>query len=300
MQFGKSHVPKQFRSKAPMQLTNTFANAASLRSSEWASYFESVYGIDTMRFPFSLAELVFFYSEFLPKSVASSIKLRKQKSSLAPIGGPLVFGDLYYLYGGDVPLRPNGDRDWKRMDTYRCIYPVGSEGGGVRAVHGNPGLESGLPSRSKVEVTHRSDRKYFKWAANSFKKNSAKITNQDAGMWFYLAPGSGIFLDLGRTIVFEDHDKASRKFGCKRGCKSACLAECFTKRAAAQGYDTVQFTARHESLLKYEIMDTRVQKQKGGCPATDNPRFTSGWDGTRPCHCDPSSLKLNCGFFVEL
>jgi len=78
MEYGRSHVPEQRRSKGHMQLTDTFADAASLRSSVWASYFENVYGIDTMRFPFSLSELMYFYSEFLPKSVASSIVLRKQ------------------------------------------------------------------------------------------------------------------------------------------------------------------------------------------------------------------------------
>ena len=222
----------------------------------------------------------------------------------------MVFGDLY-LPGLDMAYMFAG-LAWNQMDIFRYIWPVGSPPlkkkgrAGVRtfkgcAVCGSPSLESGLPSHAKVEVAHRSDH-----SIKGFK--GLKRPPGDSGTWFYLAPGSGIYFDLGRTIAFQDHDDAGRKFRCGCGAQHqpSCrpgvkYAECWSKQAAAQGYDTVQFTARHrENVWKYEILDTHVQKQKGGCPADDNPRFTSGWDGVRPCHCDHSSDKLNCGFFLEL
>ena len=108
------------------------------------------------------------------------------------------------------------------------------------------------------------------------------------------ARGSGIYLDIGSTAAFRDHDQLAAlcKIPCQDGvCDPVALTSCGRR----QGYDTVQFTHRNEYIFKYEILDTRETKtQTDGCPEpVAAARFTSGWGGVLPCVC-VSKPALNC------
>ena len=108
------------------------------------------------------------------------------------------------------------------------------------------------------------------------------------------ARGSGIYLDLGNTAVYRDHDglAALCNIPCDDGtCDPVALAAC----GRHQGFDTVQFTHRNEYIFKYEILDTRETKtQSDGCfEAAAATRFTRGWRGVLPCVC-VSKPALNC------
>ena len=75
-------------------LTRTFSSAAEL--GEWREYLDSVYGVSTMRFPFSLAELDFFYPERLPPVVAAKLVVHAPNQWNAS-GVQLLRGDLFLM-----------------------------------------------------------------------------------------------------------------------------------------------------------------------------------------------------------
>ena len=63
------------------------------------------------------------------------------------------------------------------------------------------------------------------------------------GLWFLYAKGSGVWYNIGKTIVFDEHADAYRYFRVG-GNEAMCRA------AAAAGYDTVQFT-EHRDTVNY-------------------------------------------------
>jgi hypothetical protein len=87
----------------PLQWNETFASAADLEASVWGGYFDHIYGIATMRFPFSLSELGFFNARLLPPDIKASLVIRVQpfqrvelveraSKIIRPYGAPLIFG----------------------------------------------------------------------------------------------------------------------------------------------------------------------------------------------------------------
>ena len=68
-------------------LTASFVDSAELRASKWASYLERVYAIDTLTFPFSLANIQYFYSALLPEDEVISLPLLQ-------FGNVLLFPNL--------------------------------------------------------------------------------------------------------------------------------------------------------------------------------------------------------------
>ena len=149
-----------------VQLSDNWASLSQLaQDPEWHRYLDAVYNVSTLRFPFSLLQLHTFYSELLPSNVSRGLHLRKQDQAgddVGIIGAPLRFGELYRLWGGDMPTT-----GWSSIHIWRCIYPVGqctvpgaSTDYGICDAGAALGPEdgvlySGLPSHSKAEVTHR-------------------------------------------------------------------------------------------------------------------------------------------------
>ena len=81
-------------------------------------------------------------------------------------------------------------------------------------------------------------------------------------MWFYYAAGSGIYFNVGASVVFPDHGDASSAWGLGQSDDIVRLAQEATRR----GYDTIQLTHRKEGIFKYEIVATRIQSpQSDGC-----------------------------------
>ena len=83
----------------PLQWNETFASAADLEASVWGGYFDHIYGIATMRFPFSLSELGFFNARLLPPDIKASLQpfqrvelVERASKIIRPYGAPLIFG----------------------------------------------------------------------------------------------------------------------------------------------------------------------------------------------------------------
>ena len=147
---------------------------------------------------------------------------------------------------------------------------------------------NGFGSDVVVEVSHRKD----------------PFGDEHHGMWFVYAKGSGVFLDLGKTKIFQDHDEANSFFDCK-----GCGNEDMCQAAAAHGYDTIQFIAHKDStnypcaksigaswmnieIVAVKLAGTYPCGQAQGTAAA----LRAGWDGDKPCKCDPNNPNTNCVF----
>lgn len=183
----------------PLQLSASWSSLAELKASPWHDYLRRVYADDltAMAFPFTLLNLHMFHAAHLPRGVLESLRVREQDPRDARVlGRPMVFGELYRLWGG---MKPVGV-PWDQFNVWRCIYAVGvcepPSGNGVCAAtmasgYSNDAVHTGLASFTKVEVTHRMGDPH------------------GSGMWFYWARGSGIYF-----VRSGDPPCLVRTFGC--------------------------------------------------------------------------------------
>ena len=120
--------------------------------------------------------------------------------------------------------------------------------------------------------------------------------------WFFYAKGSGIWFDIGKTVVYTDHGDAYQHFKAK-GNEDMC------RKAAAQGYDSIQFLAHSDggdygdcrknagtSYLNIEIVCTSCVGENT-CASNNgqSPLLMSGWMGAKgTCKCDNTKKNLNC------
>tara|TARA_B110001452_G_scaffold209151_1_gene179441 strand:- start:294 stop:1148 length:855 start_codon:yes stop_codon:yes gene_type:complete len=265
----------------------TFRSLRHLRASGWFAYLNRVYGAETLQFPFALSHVEFFYTSGasrLPRHFYNPEDSRHaQQVEMTP-----AQGDVFRLAEGPpntlfVYLHPT-------LGPYVHVAGKGRRTPPFAYSHG-------FPSYSKVEVVH-----------TGRTERSARC-----GYWMYLARGSGMYLDLGRTMVFpEQWDALLHYTDCETAGNCSAYVEPRTtivdgqpwthrpfrpeiySRALAQGVDTLQFTHRSEGVYRFEIVDLRLP---GGL-VTDacgfRPALSSGWQGTAPCACDARKSVLNC------
>tara|TARA_B100000780_G_scaffold176004_1_gene123308 strand:- start:39 stop:635 length:597 start_codon:yes stop_codon:yes gene_type:complete len=94
------------------------------------------------------------------------------------------------------------------------------------------------------------------------------IEDEHVGAWFLTARGSGIWLSLGATIAFDDHEEGWRYFGVASLTDSDPKVagflrnEAMSANASAAGYDSIQFV-RHTCPMMYK-----------GCLNTSLPDLT--------------------------
>uniref|UniRef100_A0A0G4I918 Uncharacterized protein n=1 Tax=Chromera velia CCMP2878 TaxID=1169474 RepID=A0A0G4I918_9ALVE len=275
-------------------LSEVFASVSELRSSIWSDYFEQIYGdLESLDFPLDMRKLMYFNFRKLPKEVArlqSADGLWREYKPPDPSCKPLLYGEVYRM----------GTWKWP-SDLRRSIWPVLNVQGNKTEGHEDldlPGigfqLEGGFPSGTLVEVSHEGG------------------DPEGVGMWFFYSKGSGIWLDLGRTIAFASHVDSWRAWKDPAEESYLWTPEWFWNATLehSEGYDSVQFTRMDEEdgIFKYEIVLLSQQGTGGnrrggevngsvsGCFAErDAWRFRSGWRGDRPCVCDPSEGPwLNC------
>ena len=149
---------------------------------------------------------------------------------------------------------------------------------------------AGFAANSIVEVSHQKD----------------PFGDEHHGMWFVYGRGSGVFFDVGKTKVFNDHPDAYAFF---KVPATGDRNQQMCVNAVAAGYDSVQFV-KHKDAVNYpcaksigaswmnieivavKLVGTYACGQSAGTPAS----LRSGWRGTRPCKCDPSNPNTNCVF----
>ena len=132
----------------------------------------------------------------------------------------------------------------------------------------------------------------------------------------YLAVGSGIFYDVGRSYRWLGTDGGKHtsllSYRANHSVSAHSRLPQFLevtydtfKTLRKEGYDSVQFPHTNEhNMWKFEIVDLRPlddthQRDAGtkACPTAEAAaHFFSGWAGTLPCACQEDSRAcLNCG-----
>ena len=222
--------------------------------------------------------------------------LRSVYGDLTPIGYPLVLSHFWCFYKdklaahsvilpasvGTCPTSaaaPDGQRydennGYSSKDLTWLWHNLGST------------PFKGYPSNSIVEVSHLKD----------------PYGDEHHGLWFLYAKGSGVYADIGKTKIFNDHGDAYDFFNAQ-GNEAMCQA------AASQGFDSVQFNRHHDKYnypcaakigvpwMNIEIVMTRlVGSYPCGQLVGTAKALRAGWHGTKPCKCDPNNPNTNCVF----
>jgi len=131
--------------------------------------------------------------------------------------------------------------------------------------------------------------------------------DEATGAWFMHTPGSGIYFDIGVTRGFNTHTGAYDHFG----VSGSNWNEDLSKKAAAAGYDSVQFIAHEDHVnypcdthntgtpnLRYMGLEIVGVKLVGSHTCTDAQgapsSIRSGWHAANTCTCDNGKKFLNC------
>jgi hypothetical protein len=107
-------------------------------------------------------------------------------------------------------------------------------------------------------------------------------------LWYYAAVGTGIWLNVGRTLVIH-----GREIPLLWPLQSR-----FVNQFSAE-YDTLQLVSLYSANLR-EIVDLRRGRTPQRvvvrtCPAdADGPTLRSGWSASAPCLCANTAHYLNC------
>ena len=146
------------------------------------------------------------------------------------------------------------------------------------------------------EVYRNLSSKYFEglsygWPAgvNEFNKR----TLQPYGCWFYMLRGSGMYVNIGKTLVALNRTDAMIKMGINTNQSSSADYH-FCRRLIERGYDSLQIFNSldpHHSELVICTGGCITTKVASACVPIE---VRTGWNATKPCNCNDSYPILNC------
>ena len=233
-----------------------------------------------------------------------------------PESFPLCTGDAWVLY--DSILNQSNVTEIPDM-KYECPAPQNALEG-QRYATNNPFSPAGLTWSWHPSAPNNTHAPWAPFPNNTWVEvmHRGYLSDEKTGAWFYYARGSGIWINLGKTIAFESHNQAYAYFNssnvtypqCTVGLNVTTLQECMCHLAAAQGYDTIQMTKAAPQMcpygknwttsanMNYELVSTRLQG-KFACASEDglSPLIRTGWKGNRACTCNNTNShtkNLNC------
>ena len=151
---------------------------------------------------------------------------------------------------------------------------------------------SPLANHTWVEISH---------CASTFGRRAAcgVLANWPCPPWFYVTRGSGVYLNIGRTLVAWSHEDAAAHLTGKAEWCGTCttLLNLLTFRARAMGYDTLQIVGHSDQTcgnMAIELVDVRAEGLAelavcGGGHAQGGTSggvvLRSGWRASEPCIC---------------
>ena len=275
----KNKVVKQgARARAPLHtgpLSNTTTWRALFRSLErllrfvgkvhsvaWACYLELVYG-DTSLLADEVLDISLFNILYVEKLAHCGLDVQR-----------------FQLPGLLPPYEPK----W----NHRCCAPYGS----VRFNNGDgrsPRTFPPLRQHTWVEVMHcaRGVAGYQGW--------------RESGYWVYLQRGSGVFMNTGSTLGFDQHADALRAVvspttNCNSvGCVDArrdnhwMLYNNLTAELAAHGYDSLQFIRAESAGFPMEMLWVGITGEFvcGKVAERHKLRLRTGIHATHVFQCNP-------------
>ena len=116
------------------------------------------------------------------------------------------------------------------------------------------------------------------------------------GSWWYVARGSAVTLDIGRTIAFQSHLTATLWFMTGLWPTHAMHGLLATS-AAARGYDSIQFVGHADMRCGHTAHEILMTRHAGNATCT-GPLLDSV--SGRDCECDPDAACASCGGRVVL
>jgi hypothetical protein len=124
------------------------------------------------------------------------------------------------------------------------------------------------------------------------------------GFWLYYAVGSGIFINIGKTLGFDNHGGSWAFFHCdprSGGCIDPGSEAATSGAAARAGWDSLQYTRFLElGMVKQELVLTTINTRgvyyDGACPPPGREALLrTGWNASKPCLCeDRGKMEINC------
>lgn len=135
---------------------------------------------------------------------------------------------------------------------------------------------SSVPDNTWLEVT----RTYI-----GYKEGGA------AGCWFHVRKGSGVFVNVGKTLTMSAQRDGSNDGGLDKGLWHWC------KHAQEQGYDSIHILSMGLDARSHEFVYC-----SGPCASTSvttacvpDLELRTGLNADKTCTCDGSIEMLNCG-----
>ena len=129
-------------------------------------------------------------------------------------------------------------------------------------------LHQRLRDHTWVEVTH------------------CPLDYEQSGYWMYATPGSGMYINTGRTVAFNQHEEANIFFNLTYNTsvsQGEITLAGLSGRAAALGYDTVQFLHHSDRACGLEAVEIVHTRYSGA--SSCGPPMRTGLGATMPCNC---------------
>lgn len=233
--------------------------------------------------------------------------------SLDGLTFPMCGGDLWMFYSRELELT---GLDATIAAPSRCPHEDSQEGAHYH-------INSRLSPSNRTWSWHPHAQGFAPLANGTWVEvlHKGGIPDEHVGAWFLRARGSGVWLSVGRTLVFDDHDDAYAHFNLpdesgsvNATCKMGSCNEALCARAREAGYDTLQFV-RHTCEMMYgdclnltsptlryfnhEVVHVRLVGIFPCASANGSSQLLqSGWPQAgrgAPCSCDNNaSDHLHC------
>ena len=141
-----------------------------------------------------------------------------------------------------------------------------------------------------------------------------------AGAWIWNTPGSGVWANVGRTVVFPSHTETAKthaeaiaflRKGCSRPISNKWPqqeSDIFGFCAREKGIDSVQFgPSSHAPLGTYgmpnafeAVLTTLDGNQTCGVPNASATPLRVGWAAGEPCECERNlPINASCGLMPQ-
>ena len=116
------------------------------------------------------------------------------------------------------------------------------------------------------------------------------ISAQPYGCWFHIARGTGIYVNVGKTLVTYSRKETNFLLGISdRSDFDVC------KKVIEKGYDSIQMYNAHAPLYTNEFVyctgKCATDPVKSACPPLE---LRTGWNATKRCECNDTFPIVNC------
>ena len=171
-----------------------------------------------------------------------------------------------------------------------------------------PGLldwSHGYPSNSWVEVSRSRECTHIYFSFEEGLSTGAKYSKTDFsyndtipyGCWFFVTRGTGVFVNVGKTLISYDREDVNRRFGLFCNRPPFCEPQgdrYWCQKALSEGYDSIQVVnananENHELVICSGKCST--QPVDVNCAPME---IRTGYNASEPCNCVEGTPIINC------